>query len=213
MKSLLADRDKLPPIPPKTSYKEFDNNIYALIHHRVELYAKMISLIMMGGSVPSASLLCGISRLSLIQWRRTGLADIAEGKDTYYSRFVNDLNVAVLIPSIDAETVIHRKDPLEWLRSGPGRWVHPEGTWQAPATKVAIMEPEPTVGIAEEPLNQVEEEKLALDAPTAHDLPAALQILKDVGLGHVIEEAKESLSEEKDEAHPEDAETTDGEGE
>lgn len=185
LKSLLADPEKLPQAPLNPN-----DPLYDLITNRIELYAKVLSMIMLGGSVPVATLLCGIGRMELVDWRTQGLKDISAKLDTYYSRFVNDLNVAVLVPTIDAETVIHRKDPLEWLRSGPGRWVHPEGTWQAPTTKVAISPPEPTVGIAEETPNQVEENQLLLDAPSVQDLPAALEVLKSVGLGHVIEEAK-----------------------
>lgn len=171
-----------------------DDPLYDLITNRQELYAKMISLVMLGGSVPVASLLCGITRHNLVEWRQIGIQDIAAKQDTYYSRFVNDINVAVLVPTIDAETVIHRKDPLEWLRSGPGRWVHPEGTWQAPAAKVAIIPAEPTVGIAEQSPDQLQdEEQLKLDAPTIDDLPGALQVLKDVGLGHVIDAANKKL--------------------
>src|SRR5205085_2281619 len=108
---------------------------------------------------------------------------------------VSDITLATSIPVADAEQTIQRKDPLEWLKSGPGRWSHPEGTWQSPASKIDAEAAPPTVAIAEQSTETLEDDvDLLADAPTVRDLPAALMVLRESGLGYVIDEAEECLS-------------------
>lgn len=182
IKGLLFDLKDLPAIVLRDDLTDY-------ICEKQPLYARFLSLVMMGGSIPNCALICGINRNQIVEWRNQGVRDLSEGKDTYHARFVNDLNVSALIPTLDAEQTIHRKDPLEWLRSGPGKWVNPEGTWQPAQTKIAITPAEPTVGIAEPQPNRVEDEQKLLDAPTVQDLPNALSVLREVGLGHIIDGA------------------------
>lgn len=191
IKGLLFDLKDLPAIVLRDDLTDY-------ICEKQPLYARFLSLVMMGGSIPNCALICGINRNQIVEWRNQGVRDLSEGKDTYHARFVNDLNVSALIPTLDAEQTIHRKDPLEWLRSGPGKWVNPEGTWQPAQTKIAITPAEPTVGIAEPQPNQVEDEQNLLDAPTVQDLPSALSVLREVGLGHIIDGANSEALKEQD---------------
>lgn len=182
----MAPEDTWPPCAEQSK-------LLYIVSTRPESYAKMLALIMLGASVPSAAMMTGISRKNLLDWRAMGLIDEAEGKDTIYSRFTSDINFAAIIPSIDAETAILRKDPLEWLRSGPGRWVHSrEGTWQPPAVKVDQLPPPATAGIAENEESVEDQVDLMMDAPTVDDLPKALAVLRDSGLGHIIDAADNS---------------------
>lgn len=173
-----------------------------LVNDRQDIYARMLTMIMAGAGIPLAAGLCGISRKNLERYRIHGLNDLSNGVDSYYARFVTDLNFSAIIPAIDAEVAIHRKDPLEWLRSGPGRWINPEGTWQVPSKEPPpFTETPPTVGIAEDVSVNVEDEiDLMADAPTVLDLPAALTVLKESNLGYVIDAAQKTQDANRQEA-------------
>lgn len=143
-------------------------------------------------------MLMRVDRSTYVYWRHKGLHDKGLGHDSIYARFVNDVNFAQLIPYIDAEVCIHRKDPLEWLRTGPGKFIAAhEGTWQLPAKTAQQELPEApaTVGIAETSVEvDDDEDLLMIDAPTVRDLPAALQVLRECGLEHEIIEAQKALT-------------------
>lgn len=159
-----------------------------------DLYARMMSVIMSGASPKNAMTLFGVYRDTFLTWRSMGLNDIQAKQDTYYSRFIQDFNIACMIPTIDAETRIAAKDPLQWLQIGPGRsynWVE-SGTapWQQVNEKIQQNEPpDPSISLVSEPSDVVEDNPLLLEAPVASDLPEALRVLQEVGLGHKITEA------------------------
>lgn len=187
--SLLCEPHK---VPRPTAHGE---RLYRIAISMPHHYGRMISAIMLGASVPACLMFIGVNRLLLAQWRQLGLIDLSNDHDTLFARFVNDINFAATIPYLDAEIAVHRKDPLEWLRTGPGRWLSNEGTWQLQSTKgndstPPQITPSETVGIAESVEAGQDEINLLESAPTVRDLPDALQVLKDCGLEHVILEAQ-----------------------
>lgn len=190
--TLFCDPSQLPKAPSDSECK-----LHRLVHSDGELYPKMMSIIMSGASPKNAMILFGIHRDTFMIWRSLGLNDIQAKQDTYYSRFILDFNIACMIPTIDAETRIAAKDPLQWLQIGPGRsynWVE-SGTapWQPVNEKIQQNEPpDPSISLVSEPSDVLEENPLLLEAPVASDLPEALRVLQEVGLGHKITEALES---------------------
>jgi len=185
--TLLCPPEQLPDPP------DHSDLLFRLIAEKSDLYGKMLTMIILGGSVPICCAIAGITRHRLVRWRELGLRDLEQGIDSYYSRFLEDINFAALVPYIEAETQIHRKDPLEWLRTGPGKWVGREGTWQISPTKnPEIAEPPATVGIAEDAAtgNDTGDDDLMADVPTVRDLPDVLQVWRDSGLGYLIPEAR-----------------------
>jgi hypothetical protein len=140
-------------------------------------YCRLIARIAQGASVPAAVIAAGINRRSFEAWRAVGLDDAAYGADTACSRLVSDINAAALYAGMDAEQRMHAKDPKAWLAAGPGRWLHPEGTWQPPEQKIGVYrEPAPpSVGVAE-PLEEAPPE--AQDAIGTDRYAAALAILQ-----------------------------------
>lgn len=169
--------------------------LYRIAARMPHQYGRMISAIMLGASVPACAMFVGISRKELAAWRQIGLIDLSNDHDTLCARFVNDINFAATLPYLDAEIAVHRKDPLEWLRTGPGRWLSNEGTWQLQSTKGSdatppSIAPSETVGIAESVEQGQDEINLLESAPTVKDLAGALEVFRECGLEHVIAEAQ-----------------------
>ena len=170
------------------------------IRIRPDSYQRLLSMIMLGSSVPTVALLCGIPRNRLNAWRRQGVNDQAQSLDTFAARFVADVNYAVCVPTVEAEAYLAKKDPLSWLQIGPGRWVNPEGTWQSKIPTVQEPVPE-SVGTAEPEQINIDDGDFDIIGPTIDDLPDALQVLRECGLGYVIEDAIEKKSTPSTEAN------------
>lgn len=105
----------------------------SFIQSRQGVYAALLGRIMCGSSLSSASTAIGLGRGIIGQWLAKGLNDQANNEDTYYARFASDIHAALAIAVSTAEQAVTTRNPLEYLRSGPGRaFYEREQYWQQP---------------------------------------------------------------------------------
>lgn len=125
-KSLLRSVSHRFPSPPSMGSK-----LYFLVKERQGAYASLLGRIISGWSLSAASTAIGISRHLVKDWLATGLQDQQLERDTYYSRFASDVHAALALAVGTAESRLAISNPLEYLRSGPGRaFYRNEQYWQ-----------------------------------------------------------------------------------
>lgn len=141
---------------------------------------------MLGSSLTSASITCGLNRATTQQWLSQGLSDQLAERDTYYSRFASDVYAALAHGVSEAEVAIHRHNPAEYLKTGPGRALYRDEQYWQPALpgQAPIDDINPLVTVADEGQSTLQDNRM-LDA---------LKVLQ--GLGMVDTEFTKQLSEQ-----------------
>lgn len=142
---------------------------------------------MSGSSLVAAAVCVGISRNTVRGWLVTGLTDQANSKDSYYSRFASDVHAALAHSVGEAELAVMRRNPIEYLRSGPGRafYQERENYWQ---------EQDPRLPPSESDVNPLTE--LApgdVDHIPADHFAKALDALQELNISSNPEYAKQLL--------------------
>lgn len=148
----------------------------ALVQQRQSVYAAILGRIMSGASLVSAAVAVGVNRNTVRDWLVQGLTDQANDSDTYYSRFASDIHAALAHSVGEAELAVMRRNPIEYLRSGPGRAFYQdrEQYWQ---------QQDPRMPAPESDINPMTE----LPAGDADAIPSdraslALDALKELGI-------------------------------
>lgn len=165
-----------------------------IVKERQSTYAAILGRIMSGSSLVAAAVSVGIGRETVRGWLVQGLADQASSKDTYYSRFASDIHAALAHSVGEAELAVMRRNPIEYLRTGPGRafYQEREGYWQASDPRM----PPPVSDI--EPLVEMTSEQT--DSIPASRASEALDELKRLGIVQHPEYAKQ-LEEQAQQGH------------
>lgn len=150
--------------------------LLALVDERQGAYAAMLGRIMEGSSLTASAVALGIGKATAAQWLATGLRDQAAGIDSYYSRFASDVYAATAHAVSRAEQTISIRNPLEYLRHGPGAaFYREERYWQEP-----IPGEQPIDDL--NPLAVIGDGSQEQSALSDNRLSAALDVLKQGGL-------------------------------
>lgn len=151
--------------------------LFQLIRNSQGVYAALLGRIMCGQSLTGSAISVGLGREVVRSWLVQGLADQASQADTYYSRFASDVYAATAQCAGDAEIQVHKRNPLEWLRTGPGRALYQdrENYWQP----VDPQLPPPVSDL--EPLNEVSAASPADEVLNAR-ASAALDALRELNI-------------------------------
>lgn len=145
--------------------------LYKLARKQMK-YSEFIGRLMAGWSLTAAAVAMGVSRSQVRAWLAQGLNDQMRSLDTYYSRFAFDVYAAIAHAVGECEARIHMRQPLEYLRTGPGRAFYArEGYWR-------------------EELAGYEENEL--DPPTEEQQDSSEEMLPDESLLHALSILRES---------------------
>lgn len=158
-----------------------------LVKRRQSIYAAILGRIMCGSSLIAAACAVGLSRETVRRWMIEGLENQQAGEDTYYARFASDVYAALAHSVGEAELAVMRRNPIEYLRSGPGRafYQERENYWQPvdPRAAPSTSDIEPLVEIASE----------QTDTLSASRASEALDRLKELGIIDNPEYAKQII--------------------
>lgn len=136
-----------------------------------KMVAYVLLLIRAGGYKQQAAKALGITCVTFNSWLDRGAKDLDQGKSTPYSRFLIAVEKAEGEARISAELTVRAKDPLSWLKSGPGKTRHGQPGWTD----------EVAVGGGEEPI-RVEHE---------HHHDGKIQIDENVSHAHLLIDARQ----------------------
>lgn len=92
-----------------------------LIEQYPNTYMELICRLTSGQYLKVACAGVGLKYNTVVQWGRRGTADMENGDDTYYSRFVQDCYRAIGQCRGRIEEAVTQIDPKKWLSLGPGK--------------------------------------------------------------------------------------------
>ena len=109
-----------------------------------ELASEIVSGVRAGGFPQVAAEAAGVSREQFADWMR--LANRKVGKVAPYRNLAAAIRQAQAQARLTAEIAVFKDDPLQWLKSGPGKERMDAAGWSTPA-KPQIATQVPTVNL------------------------------------------------------------------
>lgn len=158
-----------------------------IIQDHQGVYAALLGRLMSGASLTGAAAAVGLQRETVRSWMTQGLSDLASDKDTYYSRFATDCRAAFAHSVSEAEIAVHRRNPIEYLRTGPGRAFYQdrENYWQLPNPNAAPSENDI------EPLAEISQSEQSSTGLPDERMAGAIDELRKLGILHNPEMSKQ----------------------